>query len=605
MYKPYMDVLKFFTGTQSTRWCLALIVYSTIWLGLGATRLWDRDEPRNARCAIEMLERNDWIVPTFNGELRTHKPILLYWLQMPSMAILGQTDFAARFGSALMATMTIGAIYLFGKKMIDADVGFWSAAILASSFMFVVAARAATPDACLIAASSLGILLIAYYVKTNRRDQTWLAYLGYASLGLAMLAKGPVGFVLPMTVLCLWGFVLVWNESAQESYSPHWLLKTWRISLATSRRLKIFEGTALAFAVAIPWYVCVGMRTNGAWLRGFFFEHNLGRALNAMEGHQGGWWFYPAASLVGLFPWSLLLIPILIWTAKNIRLRPHSSIIQLGVIWMLVYVVLFSVAKTKLPSYITPCYPGAALCIGGFIADWSRNRNALSARWLVIGAVVFALAGTSIMAGLHFASVDQALPRLSWQGVWAIGFLAVAVAMALNARRLSMAMPAFNLTLGILAASVLFLGGLFGVASPTVGSYRNDVDAIVALDQDFAKASPSERSSWCAVRTIEPSWVYYLENPIKELSIPRSSGLDENQDAIMQVVQTLQAVNGRAIIDGGEIELWKRRLQPYGLDIVPVAEFRTFLKNEAIAVITRMRPELAFHPKSATAMQTR
>ncbi len=81
------------------RW-LTLIIYVAFWFGLGATRLWDRDEPRNARCAVEMLERNDWIVPMFNGELRTHKPILLYWLQMPAIAILGPTDFAARMGSA-------------------------------------------------------------------------------------------------------------------------------------------------------------------------------------------------------------------------------------------------------------------------------------------------------------------------------------------------------------------------------------------------------------------------------------------------------------------------------------------------------------------------
>jgi 4-amino-4-deoxy-L-arabinose transferase-like glycosyltransferase len=590
-----MDVLKISVGTRSSKIGLSLIVYATIWFGLGATRLWDRDEPRNARCAVEMLERNDWIVPMFNGELRTHKPILLYWLQMPSMAILGQTDFAARLGSALMASITIGAIYLFAKKTIDIDVGFWSAAILATSLMFVVAARAATPDACLISTSTIGILLIAFHWQTNQNNKTWIAYLGYASLGLAMLAKGPVGFVLPMIVLCIWGFVQAWNEPAQESLSIHWLRRTWTAGWKACKRLRILDGMVLA----VPWYVCVGMRTNGEWLRGFFFEHNLGRAINAMEGHQGGWWFYPAASLVGLFPWSMLLIPILIWTAKNIRNRPHSAIIQLGVIWMLVYVVLFSLAKTKLPSYITPCYPGAALCIGGFVADWSRNRNALSLRWLVVGAFFFALIGSSIIGGLIYASFDQSLPRLSWQGVWASGFLAVAAAMVLNARRLLNAKPAFDLTFGLLAAAVLFLGGLWGVASPTVGGYRNDVDAIVALDQDFSKASPNAKSSWCSVRTIEPSWVYYLERPIKELAIQNSPRTEENDEAVMQVVRTLQSENGRAIINGGEIELWKLRLRPYGLNVVPIAEFRTFLKNEAVAVIACARPEIANHAESS------
>src|SRR5207237_5620389 len=70
---------------------------------LGGARLWDRDEPRNAGCAREMLARGDWVVPVFNGELRTHKPVLLYWCIMASYGALGVTEFAARLPSALCA----------------------------------------------------------------------------------------------------------------------------------------------------------------------------------------------------------------------------------------------------------------------------------------------------------------------------------------------------------------------------------------------------------------------------------------------------------------------------------------------------------------------
>ena len=56
----------------------SLLFYSS----LGASHLWDRDEPRNAGCAAEMMAANDWVVPVFNSELRTHKPILLYWFMM-------------------------------------------------------------------------------------------------------------------------------------------------------------------------------------------------------------------------------------------------------------------------------------------------------------------------------------------------------------------------------------------------------------------------------------------------------------------------------------------------------------------------------------------
>ena len=55
---------------------------------LGGARLWDEDEPKNAQCGREMLDRGDWIVPTFNQELRTDKPVLLYWLMMPAYLVL-------------------------------------------------------------------------------------------------------------------------------------------------------------------------------------------------------------------------------------------------------------------------------------------------------------------------------------------------------------------------------------------------------------------------------------------------------------------------------------------------------------------------------------
>ncbi len=270
LYKPWMESSKNVGEWRAPIVGLTLIIYVAFWFGLGATRLWDRDEPRNARCAVEMLERNDWIVPMFNGELRTHKPILLYWLQMPAIAILGPTDFAARMGSAFMATLTIAALYLFAKKSFNSDVGFWSAAVLASSFMFVVAARAATPDACLIATSTLGILLIAYHGQTYANGRLWIVRLGYLSLGLAVLAKGPVGYILPMIVLGIWGFIQCWNEVGPVSPTRSWLHRMWVASWMTVRRLKMIEGTCIALAVAVPWYLSVGLRTDGEWLKGFF-----------------------------------------------------------------------------------------------------------------------------------------------------------------------------------------------------------------------------------------------------------------------------------------------------------------------------------------------
>ena len=93
---------------------LALISFVAVlvmFTNLGGPRLWDRDEPRNAGCAHEMLLRGDWITPVFNAELRAHKPVLLYWLTMSAYTVLGVNEFSARFWSAVLAVGTVFCTY--------------------------------------------------------------------------------------------------------------------------------------------------------------------------------------------------------------------------------------------------------------------------------------------------------------------------------------------------------------------------------------------------------------------------------------------------------------------------------------------------------------
>ena len=70
---------------------------------LGATSLWDVDEGVNAEAAREMRDNGTWIVPTFNYQLRTAKPVMLYWLQRGTYAAFGVDEWSARLPSVLAA----------------------------------------------------------------------------------------------------------------------------------------------------------------------------------------------------------------------------------------------------------------------------------------------------------------------------------------------------------------------------------------------------------------------------------------------------------------------------------------------------------------------
>src|SRR5829696_5409210 len=131
--------------TQTARHVVLLLAICalTFFANLGASRLWDRDEPRNAGCTREMLQRGDWVVPVFNGELRTHKPVLLYWLMMTSYAALGDNEWGARFWSAALAAGSVLMTYAIGRQLFNSSAALWGGIVLASNLQFAMIGRAA------------------------------------------------------------------------------------------------------------------------------------------------------------------------------------------------------------------------------------------------------------------------------------------------------------------------------------------------------------------------------------------------------------------------------------------------------------------------------
>ena len=87
--------------------CFLMVGIAVLFTNLGSAYLWDRDEPRNAGCAVEMHQRGDWVTPIFNDQMRHQKPAFVYWLMMSAYSVFGVSEFAARFWSA---TLALGAV---------------------------------------------------------------------------------------------------------------------------------------------------------------------------------------------------------------------------------------------------------------------------------------------------------------------------------------------------------------------------------------------------------------------------------------------------------------------------------------------------------------
>jgi 4-amino-4-deoxy-L-arabinose transferase-like glycosyltransferase len=363
---------------------------------LGGPSLWDIDEGNNAEAAREMLESGNWVVPTFNGQLRVDKPALLYWLQLGAYAVFGVNEFAARFPSAVAAMITVLLAYELGRRMFgSASTGLLGGLLLASNVAFCAAGRFANPDALLNLFTVLALLFFWFGYGCGGR--LWFVPTA-VSMGLAVLAKGPVGVVLPLTVL---GLFLLWMGQVRRLFD-----------------LRILAGTLAFLLVVLPWYTWVGVETRAVFLRGFLFEHNIFRFVHSMENHKGPIYYYAVVLALGFLPWSVFL-GLSAWYS----LRTGSGEDPLPAegnrfpcrflwCWIAVYFVFFTIAGTKLPNYILPLYAPVALLSARFLDRW-RQGIVQPPGWAVaISLACLALLGLGTSFGVLAASGAVALSKV-------------------------------------------------------------------------------------------------------------------------------------------------------------------------------------------------
>jgi 4-amino-4-deoxy-L-arabinose transferase-like glycosyltransferase len=568
---------------------VAMLAGLVFFANLGGARLWDRDEPRNAACAREMLQAGDWVVPRFNGELRDHKPVLLYWFMMSAYAVFGQNEFAARFWSAALAVGTVVATHHIGRRLFSARVGVWSGVILASTFMFDMAARAATPDSVLIffTTAPLMVYVLATFAPKDaaaeglaprlrvegRYVPSWPACAAmYALMGVAVLAKGPVGLVLPTAVIGM--FLLIVTLPTRE-HSPRWLQVLRPFAplhfLRTCWTMRPLTAIAVAGVVAVPWYVWVHVRTDGAWTHGFFVTHNLGRATAPMEGHDGSIFFYPAAILVGFFPWSVFAAPLAIHVVRKLRQeQPWLWGYIFAACWVGVYVGLFSIARTKLPSYITPMYPGLALLAGCFVHHWTRGAAEVGRIWPQLAMTALAAIGVAILVAIPLVA-DQYAPGEGVLGLMGLIPLTTAAACLWLIRRGNTLLAAQVFAAG----AVLLTTGVFSLGTARADRHQHSDVLLRAI----RKHSDSPEIVWLG--RMEPSWVFYAGQPIREIATEQVA---DPQHGYLASGEDRFVITTREVLVDRKIEL------PEGVQILAEAPY--FMRTEQLVVLGRRKAPL-------------
>jgi 4-amino-4-deoxy-L-arabinose transferase-like glycosyltransferase len=411
-------------------------------LGTWSLPLIDRDEPRFAEASREMIERDNYIVPYFNNQLRLDKPPLTYWAQVASYHIFGENDFAARLPSAIAAALTALIIFAWGRRIGGERVGWWAAIIFTLSLQTFVHAKAAVADMWLVLFVTLASWAGYELFQSPTLKQAaavarppWAIWKSpflvfYLALALGFLAKGPIAWTPLLTVAVLIIYKRQWDLLGH---------------------FKFVRGILLMLFVVALWGIPALIQTRGEFLTVGIGRHVVGRSLMSMEGHGASSFgmyvlllpFYFVTVFISFFPWSIKLP----WLIRNLWRKgkaavdvPGYSGSQLDTYLLssiAVVFIIFTLVSTKLPHYTLPAFPLLALLLArqwhqGAAAE-SRYRSlariavATACVWITIALAVpamaarffpayqlFQVSSPSLQPNMQFAAAEFQEPSLVW-----------------------------------------------------------------------------------------------------------------------------------------------------------------------------------------------
>jgi len=377
----------------SLLWLCAIAWVGFLW-NLGNIGLVDETEPLFAEAARQMTLTGDWITPYFNGETRFDKPPLIYWLMAVAYRTLGVNEWAVRLPSALCAIgLTCLGFYTLSKEegrrkeeegRGDEEEGKFfptqnsklktprlplflstpwiGAALIALNPQTIAWGRTGVSDMLLVGCmcSALLAFFLGYTLEEQREqaefstvsasrfpNKWYLTF--YVLIALAILAKGPVGIVVPALIVGCFGLYL-------GNFRQLW------------REMRPVSGILIILAIALPWYIFVILANGQTYIDSFFGYHNFQRFTGVVNKHSAPWYFYFFVVLVGFAPWSIYL-PVAIartrfWQRSYWRRQPRSAQLSLfALFWFGCIFGFFTIAVTKLPSYVLPLIPAAAILV--------------------------------------------------------------------------------------------------------------------------------------------------------------------------------------------------------------------------------------------------
>ena len=332
--------------------------------GLSSIPPLDRDEARFSQASKQMLEDKNYVVIKFQEELRSKKPIGIYWLQIASASIFGKDNIISYrapniFSTIILIIVFSTFIYSISFRYFNLNISssltfsFFSSLVMATLLGLSIEIKQAKTDTVLLTLCTVQQLIFwkiySYgkesWNKYKHHEYVWLTRLFWLIIALGILVKGPISPLLfTMTLLS----ICILDRFVEKEWNLSWLnLFLW------------FQGLLIVSIITLPWVYLAWQATDGHLILDAINKDFLIKLRSGQENHWGPFGSHLFLLLLTFWP-MVLLLP---FAARACLDWKHDRLIRFLISWIIPFWIILELTPTKLPHYILPVFPGLILLI--------------------------------------------------------------------------------------------------------------------------------------------------------------------------------------------------------------------------------------------------
>ena len=290
-----------------------------------------------AEVGREMLMNQDWINLTIGGDAYDQKPPMLFWIAAVTFKLFGLSVPAYKLAVLLFSCLGVYSTYRLGKLFYGKETGLLAAFFWVMSLGFQHFNNDIHTDTLLADFVVFSVWQFSAYLKTHK----WQNFLlGAVGVGLSMLAKGPVGVVIPAAAI---GGTMFVHKQWKEIFNYRWLIALIIVGIMI---LPAMTGLLNQFGLK--------------GIKFYFWTNNVGRVTGSYHGSGTDYSFYLHTSLYVLLPWTIFMVYGFvkeIGSLIGLRKNQAQEFEVVNIFAVVVYLGILSIAKQQNPHYMLSAVP--------------------------------------------------------------------------------------------------------------------------------------------------------------------------------------------------------------------------------------------------------